>query len=52
MANTGGSTTNYITGMMNIGAIEKTPNKRDGSVLYSIKDPKIIYAIENSIDIG
>lgn len=52
MANTGGSTTNYITGMMNIGVVEKTPNKREGSVLYSIKDPKIIYAIENDIDIG
>lgn len=50
-ANTGGSTTNYITGMMNIGVINKTDAKRNGSVLYVIRDPKIVYAIDNDINI-
>ncbi len=51
-ASTGGSTSNYITGMMNIGLITKTDRKRDGgSVIYSINDPKIKYAIEHEIDI-
>lgn len=51
-ASTGGSTTNYITGMMNIGLVTKTDNKRTGGALiYKIKDPKVSYAIFNNIDI-
>lgn len=51
-ANTGGSTSNYITGMMNIGLVTKTDKKREGgAVIYLINDPKIIYAIEHEIDI-
>lgn len=51
-ANTGGSTTNYISGMMNIGLVVKTDNKRPGgAVIYKIKDPKVTYAIFNKIDI-
>lgn len=49
---TGGSTHNYITGMEKIGLIEKTDQKRaGGAVIYQIKDPKIIFAIYNNIDI-
>jgi hypothetical protein len=50
-ASTGGSTRNYITGMQNIGLVKKMPQKRDGSVLYCIKDPKVIYALKNKLDI-
>ena len=51
-ANTGGSTTNYITGMMNIGLVKKTDSKRaGGAVIYKIVDPKITYAIYNNIEI-
>ena len=49
---TGGSTHNYITGMERIGLIDKTDQKRaGGAVIYKVKDPKIIFAIYNSIDI-
>lgn len=52
MASTGGSTTNYITGMCNLGLTKKTSRKRNnGSVVYEICDPKIIYAIKNSLSI-
>lgn len=52
-ANTGGSTTNYITGMMNIGLVKKTDLKRaGGSVIYKIIDPKITYAIYHHIEIA
>ena len=41
-ASTGGSTTNYITGMMNIGLVKKTDRKRvGGAVIYQINDPKV-----------
>ena len=51
-ANTGGSTTNYITAMMNIGLVKKTDLKRTGgSVIYKIIDPKITYAIYHNIEI-
>ncbi len=51
-ASTGGSTTNYITGMMNIGLVKKTDRKRvGGAVIYQINDPKVSYAIFHEIDI-
>ena len=51
-AATGGSTTNYITGMMNIGLVSKTDAKRPGgSIIYKINDPKVQYAINNKIEI-
>lgn len=51
-ASTGGSTTNYITGMMNIGLVNKTDRKRPGgAVIYQINDPKVSYAIFHEIDI-
>jgi len=51
-ANTGGSTSNYITGMLNIGLISKTERKRDGgAIIYEIIDPKIRYAIKNKLEI-
>lgn len=40
-ASTGGSTSNYITGMMNIGLVKKTGKKRHGgAVIYQVSDPK------------
>lgn len=52
-ASTGGSTTNYITGMMNIGLVKKTGKKRPGgAVIYQIRDPKVTYAIMNDIEIS
>lgn len=52
-ASTGGSTSNYITGMMNIGLITKTGKKRHGgAVIYQVSDPKVVYAIMNEIDIS
>ena len=51
-ASTGGSTSNYITGMMNIGLVKKTGKKRHGgAVIYQVSDPKVLYAIMNEIDI-
>lgn len=51
-ASTGGSTTNYITGMMNIGLVKKTDRKKSGgAVIYQINDPKVSYAIFHEIDI-
>lgn len=52
-ANTGGSTTNYITQMMTMGLVSKTPKKRiGGAVIYKINDPKVVYAIKNHIEIA
>lgn len=51
MANTGSSTNNYVVGMENIGLIANTGEKNNGGVLYRICDPKVVYAINNSIDI-
>lgn len=51
LANTGSSTSNYVVGMENIGLIANTGEKNSGGVLYRICDPKVVYAIKNSIDI-
>ena len=52
VAGTGSSTQNYIVGMEGMGLIrrceEKGPN---GSTLYEIRDPKVRFAVENSIEI-
>lgn len=51
-ANTGGSTTNYIAGMIKIGLVKKTDFKRaGGSVIHKVIDPKISFAIYNQIEI-
>lgn len=51
-ANTGGSTSNYITGMLGIGLVTKTDKKRDGgAVIYKINDPKVSYAIFHDLEI-
>ena len=51
-AATGGSTSNYITGMISIGLVSKTDIKRPGgAVVYRINDPKVRYAIYNKIEI-
>lgn len=51
-AGTGSSTQNYIFGMEGIGLVvrceEKGPN---GSTLYEIRDPKVLYAINEKIEI-
>jgi hypothetical protein len=50
MAGTGGSTNNYVVGMENIGLIKKVDQK-SGNSIYSIADPKVIYAMKNGITI-
>lgn len=52
MAGTGGSTNNYVVAMENMGLIRRSSKKaQGGSVIYSVKDPKVIYAMKNSIEI-
>ncbi|WP_140846770.1 P-loop ATPase, Sll1717 family [Paracoccus sp. FO-3] len=50
-AGTGSSTQNYTVGMENLGLIEREVADK-GEAVYRIRDPKIKYAIENSIDIS
>lgn len=51
-ASTGGSTGNYITGMVNMGLVKKTNGKRaGGAVIYKVHDPKISFAISEKLDI-
>lgn len=50
-AGTGGSTQNYVIGMENIGLIQNI-DKKFGNAVYRIQDPKIIYAMENQLDIN
>jgi len=53
MAGTGGSTTNYVVAMENMGLIRKTNEKgQGGAVVYKIVDPKVLYAMQHSIPIG
>lgn len=49
-AQTGGSTNNYVVNMEKIGLVEKIRAER-GNAIYKIKDPKIIYALRNKIEI-
>jgi len=49
-AGTGGSTQNYVTGMERIGLIVKI-GQESGVISYRIKDPKVVYALENNIKI-
>ncbi len=52
-ASTGGSTTNYISGMMSLGLVNKTDKKRvRGAVIYKVHDPKVSFAIYNKVDIS
>lgn len=50
MVGTGGSTQNYVIGMERIGLVEKT-NQNNGVIHYWIKDPKVVYALENNLKI-
>ena len=52
-ANIGGSSVNnYVVSMENMGLIKKTTEKSPGGgVIYQIKDPKVIYALEHKLDI-
>jgi hypothetical protein len=49
-AQTGSSTNNYIVGMERIGLIV-SDNQQSGTVSYKIKDPKVVYALKNALDI-
>lgn len=49
-AGTGGSTNNYVVGMERIGLLERQ-GQESGAAVYKIKDPKIVYALKNGIDI-
>lgn len=48
----GGTISNYVVGMENIGLIINTKEKAHGGVLYQINDPKVVYAIKNHLDIS
>lgn len=51
-AGTGGSTTNYVVAMENMGLIIRSESKAaNGAVLYKIKDPKVLYAMSHGIEI-
>lgn len=53
MAGTGGSTSNYVVAMENMGLIRNSNDKaQGGSVVYWIVDPKVRYAMKNGISIG
>lgn len=50
-AGTGSSTLNYTVGMENLGLVEKDVSEK-GENSYRIRDPKIRYALVNSIEIA
>lgn len=50
MANTGSSTNGYVTNMEKMGLVEKV-GQESGSAVYRIADPKVVYAMENGIEI-
>jgi len=51
-AGTGGSTNNYVVAMENMGLIRNTHEKaQGGAVLYEIADPKVRYAMQNSLQL-
>ncbi len=51
-ASIGGSVNNYVTGMKNMGLITEKLTKKQGAVLYEIRDPRVIYAIKNDMEIS
>lgn len=51
-AKIGSSLHNYVVGMESIGLIVNTNEKINGGVVYKINDPKVVYAIENNLDIS
>lgn len=53
VAGTGGSTNNYVVAMENMGLIRNTNEKaQGGAVVYEIADPKVRYAMQNSLQIA
>jgi hypothetical protein len=50
-AGTGSSTPNYVSAMENMGLVEAS-GSAGGSATYTIRDPKVVYAIKNKIDIA
>ncbi|WP_368416918.1 P-loop ATPase, Sll1717 family [Falsiroseomonas sp.] len=51
MAQTGGSTANYVTGMEGIGLIQKI-EQISGSSVYRIRDPKVVFALNHRIELS
>lgn len=51
MARTGGSTVNYVIGMEGIGLIQKIEQK-SGSIVYRIRDPKVVFALKHRIELS
>jgi len=50
VANIGGSINNYVIGMERIGLIERKRQEK-GAVIYAIKDPKLVYAMKNNLEL-
>lgn len=48
----GSSTINYFVAMENMGLNRRTDAKAGGAVVYAIRDPKVVFAIENGIEIN
>jgi hypothetical protein len=51
-AGTGGRTSSYTDSMESIGLIARTDKKINNGVVYEIMDPKVVFAIENSLEIS
>lgn len=49
-AGTGSSTQNYVVGMEGIGLVERC-GQQSGNIVYRIRDPKVVFAIKNNVDI-
>ena len=50
-AGTGSSTQNYVTAMESMGLIERLAANVSGATEYKIRDPKVIYALNNQIEL-
>lgn len=51
-AGTGSSTSNYVVGMQSIGLVRRCDEKgENGATKYQIRDPKVVYALRNRIEI-
>ncbi|GJD34210.1 P-loop ATPase, Sll1717 family [Methylobacterium aerolatum] len=50
-AGTGGSTHNYVVAMESMGLVERS-GQSGGSTTFRIRDPKVVHALKNNLDIA
>ncbi|ADE11443.1 P-loop ATPase, Sll1717 family [Sideroxydans lithotrophicus] len=48
----GSSAPNYVTAMKNMGLVKELTTKKESAVVYEIRDPKVVYAISNGMEIS